>query len=153
MNQIPDAAVKLIQDFEGCRLTAYQDQRGIWTIGYGHTGAVYPGQTISQEEAARLLSSDISKTCRAVEACVTVPINDNQFGALVSLAYNIGMGNFVKSTLLEKLENRDYVGASEQFLVWDKLHTSEGVITDIGLLRRRKAEQALFNKPVTKVFA
>jgi lysozyme len=132
---------KLIEQFEGLRLTAYQDQRGIWTIGYGHTGDVWPGETITQAQADDFLALDLHSAETAVfKAVKTAVLNQNQFDALVSLAYNIGGGAFSKSTLVSLLNQGAVAGAANQFLVWDK---TNGVVNQ-GLLNRRMAERTLF---------
>lgn len=131
---------KLIQQFEGCREKAYQDCVGVWTIGYGHTGNVKVGQVISKEEADRLLSQDLVKFESGVEKNVKVALTQNQFDALVSFCYNLGVGSLQKSTLLKKLNAGDYKGAAEEFLKWNK--AGGKVIT--GLVRRREAEKRLF---------
>lgn len=134
----------LIESFEGLRLTAYQDIRGIWTIGYGHVGRdVPPGLTITQAQADELLEADLQGAERAVNTFVKVPLTQNQFDALVSFTYNVGAGNLEHSTLLSLLNQGAYVGASAQFLAWDR---AGGVISS-GLTRRRLAERDLFNTP------
>jgi len=141
VRQINEATLALAKSFESCKLTAYQDQVGVWTIGWGHTGKdVYEGCTMTQEEADTTLLDDLQKTARGVEACVKVPISDNQFGALVSFAFNVGLGNLEKSTLLKLLNEGDFHGASLQFQMWDHA----GGVTVPGLLRRRTAEVQLF---------
>lgn len=132
---------KLIENFEGLRLTTYRDQRGIPTIGYGHTGAdVFEGQTITQEDADNLLAIDLHHAEQVIYNNVIDPLNQNEFDALVSLIYNIGGGAFKSSTLLKLLNAGDFLGASSQFLVWDKTNG----VTNQGLLNRRNMERALF---------
>lgn len=94
-----------IKAWEGCRLTAYRCPAGVMTIGYGHTGAdVFPGKRITQAEADALFEADIKKFADGVSAKLRgARINNNQFDALVSLAYNIGIGAFQKSTLFKKV--------------------------------------------------
>ncbi|KMN76189.1 muraminidase [Chromobacterium sp. LK11] len=136
--------VKLIQQFEGLRLKAYQDAVGVWTIGYGHTGPdVTPGLVITQAQADALLARDLSRFEAGVTRLVQVPLNQNQFDALVSFSYNLGLGSLQNSTLLRLLNQRDYAGATAQFPRWNK---AGGKVLP-GLTRRRAAEQALFLKP------
>ena len=131
----------LIEKFEGLRLTAYQDMVGVWTIGYGHTGPdVKPGLVISQQQAAQLLINDLARFNNGVNALVTVKLNQNQFDALVSFAFNLGVGSLKKSTLLRKLNAGDVQGAALQFKSWNK--AGGKVLT--GLTRRREAEMKLF---------
>lgn len=147
---INDATIELVKEFEGLRLAAYQDSVGVWTIGYGTTAAaglgITPrkGDAITEAEATRLLNMGLSKFGEQISGYIKVPVNENQYGALVSLAYNIGPGAFSKSTLLKKLNAGDYAGAAEQFLVWNK---AGGKVLK-GLERRRAAERALFLRPV-----
>lgn len=137
--------VKLIQQFEGLRLKAYQDAVGVWTIGYGHTGPdVTPGLVISQAQADALLARDLSRFEAGVTRLALVPLNQNQFDALVSFSYNLGLGSLQNSTLLRLLNQRDYAGAAAQFPRWNK---AGGKVLP-GLTRRRAAEQALFLQPV-----
>lgn len=137
--------VKLIQQFEGLRLKAYQDAVGVWTIGYGHTGPdVTPGLVISQAQADALLARDLNRFETGVSRLVQVPLNQNQFDALLSFSYNLGLGSLQNSTLLRLLNQRDYAGAASQFPRWNK---AGGKVLP-GLTRRRAAEQALFLQPV-----
>ncbi|AXE34815.1 lysozyme [Chromobacterium phragmitis] len=140
------AGLNLIKQFEGLRLIAYQDAVGIWTIGYGHTGPdVAPGKTITQLQADQLLQNDLARFESGVSNLVKVPLNANQFSALVSFSYNLGLGNLQNSTLLRLLNQRDYAGAAGQFPRWDK---AGGRVLP-GLSRRRLAEQALFQAPAS----
>ena len=131
---------KLIESFEGCRLEAYQDQRGIWTIGYGSTQGVKQGDVITHAQADDKLAADLQTAEHTVNYGVHVPLNQNQFDALVSLTFNIGSGNFLHSELRDLLNSGQYLGAANQFLAWDKT----GGQINAGLLRRRNAERALF---------
>lgn len=135
---------ELIKSFEGLELEAYLCPADVWTIGYGHTGNVHEGQTITKQEADELLDQDLEVFRRGVRKAVTVDLNENQFGALVSFAYNVGIGSLQSSTLLKLLNAGDYAGAADQFLRWNK--ASGKVLT--GLTRRREAERAVFLTPV-----
>jgi len=131
----------LTEQFEGLRLTAYQDSVGVWTIGYGHTGAdVHPGLTITQQQAGNLLLKDVASAVASVNKLVTVALTQNQFDALVDFVFNAGAGNFSKSTLLRELNAGNVAAAAAQFPLW--VHAG-GVVLP-GLVQRRKAEQALF---------
>jgi lysozyme len=139
------AGQQLIESFEGLKLTAYQDMVGVWTIGYGHTGAdVRPGLSISAAQAEALLAADLGRFEQGVARLVTFLLNQHQFDALVSFSYNLGLGSLQNSTLLKLLNSGDVAGAAEQFLRWDKA----GGVQVAGLLRRRQAERALFLTPV-----
>lgn len=136
------AGVNFIKGFEGDKLTAYQDSVGVWTIGYGHTGAeVVPAMTITQQQAEDLLKHDLIRFEDGVTNAVKVPLNQCQFDALVCFSYNLGLHNLQTSTLLKLLNNGDYEGAAGQFAKWDRA----GGQVLAGLLRRRNGESALFS--------
>jgi lysozyme len=136
------AGIALIKRFEGLRLEAYLCPAGVWTIGYGHTGNnVLPGSKITEHQANAILDVDLDKFERGVEALLPgVPLTDNEFAALVSLSFNIGLSRFEKSTLREKLLLRDKPGAAAEFLKW---RLAAGKVLP-GLVKRRAAERALF---------
>ncbi len=139
-----------IKKSEGLRLKAYPDPGTggePWTIGYGHTSraglpAVHPGMVITMQQAEDILRSDVEKFAQGVAAVITVPVSDNQFGAVVSFAFNVGMGNLKSSTLLKKLNAKNYNGAADEFLKWTK---AAGKVLP-GLVTRRREERALFLK-------
>ncbi|WP_434279558.1 lysozyme [Acinetobacter sp. CE-15] len=138
--------VDLICGFEGLELKAYDDGVGVCTIGYGttiypHGKAVQYGDTCTIEQAKNYMQYDLRRFEKAVTAAVNVPLNQNQFDALVSLSYNIGIGAFKNSTLLKLLNASDYHAASDQFDVWIKA----GGKTVQGLVNRRAVEKLLFN--------
>lgn len=135
--------IALIKSAEGLRLKAYPDPGtgGLpWTIGYGSTLGVTRTMVITAEQAEQMLAVDLVRFERAVERLVEVPINQGQFDALVSFAYNVGEGNFAKSTLLRRLNSGDSQGAAEQFGRW----VNAGGKVLQGLVKRRAAERALF---------
>ena len=141
--------IALIKKFEGCRLTAYKCPSGVYTIGYGHTSGVMKGQRITQRQAEAYLREDVKPFENGVNKYVSVPLNQNQFDALVSFCFNCGLTAFKNSTLRKKLNAKDYAGAGKELLRWNK---SNGVALD-GLKRRRKAEKDLFDKiPVAAVY-
>ena len=140
---ISAAGIALIKRFEGCRLTAYKCSAGVWTIGYGHTSGVHSGQAITQAQADALLRQDLEKFERYVNSTAYVPItaqlNENQFAALVSFAFNCGQGNLKRlcagrNTVQIAAAMPQYCKASGRKLP--------------GLVQRRAAEVALFNTPV-----
>lgn len=134
--------LSLTEQFEGCRLTAYQDQVGVWTIGYGHTGPdVTPGLTITQDQAQALLAHDVGKAVTCVNHVVAIQLTQNEFDALVDFVFNLGAGAFTGSTMLRDLNAGNISAAAAQFDEWD--HAGGAVVA--GLLRRRQAETALFN--------
>jgi len=147
MRQINQAGLDLIKRFEGCKLSAYRCPANIPTIGYGHTGPdVQMGLTITAERAEELLRADLSKFERGVASAATNP-NDNQFAAMVSLAFNIGLGNFLRSSVLSNHNDGDQLSAAHSFHLWRKARV-KGVLRELpGLTRRRDAEAALYVKP------
>ena len=143
--QTSDKGIALIKQFEGCKLTAYQDSVGVWTIGYGWTQPVdgkpiRAGMTIKQETAERLLKTGMVSYESDVPRLVKVGLTQGQFDALVSFTYNLGARSLSTSTLLRKLNTGDYAGAADEFLRWNK---AGGKVLN-GLTRRREAERALF---------
>ncbi|AMO83145.1 lysozyme [Obesumbacterium proteus] len=137
--------INLIKQFEGCRLTAYQDSVGVWTIGYGWTQPVDGkpvgnGMTITQQKADDLLKQGVVQYEAGVHGLVTVQLNQNQYDALVDFAYNLGVNALKGSTLLKKLNAGDYAGAANEFTKWNKAGGKELA----GLTRRREAEKSLF---------
>jgi len=135
------AGIALIQAFEGCRLTAYRDIVGVLTIGYGHCGPdVTEGLIIDPEQANELLRQDLARFEAGVTGLVTVDLSPNQFSSLVCFSYNLGLGALGSSTLLKCVNAQDFDGAAAEFPHWD--HAGGNVVD--GLLRRREAEQRLF---------
>jgi lysozyme len=135
---------KLIKSFEGFRAIAYICPAGVPTIGYGTTringSRVKEGMKITSDEAEVFLEQDLKVFEDAINHNVLVEINQNQFDALVSFVYNVGIANFKKSTLLKKLNKGDYEEASNQLLRWTR---AGGKVLN-GLVRRREAEKELF---------
>lgn len=138
--RINQAGLDLIKGYEGCELTAYQDQVGVWTIGYGHTKGVRPGLTITQTQADQWLQEDVEEYETAVTECVQVNINENQFSALVSFSFNLGAFALFESTLLKLLNQGKILEAANEFPRWNKA----GGAPALGLTRRRLSERALF---------
>lgn len=168
MREINQAGLDLIKSFEGIldgnpatsNLDPYLDPVGIWTIGWGHAivvgkdflrgkenkakaFALYPGG-LTMEEAETLLRADVMDKCRDVDSLVKVSLNDNQYAAIVSFTFNLGVGNLKQSTLLKKLNAGDFEGAANEFRKWNKA----GGKVLAGLTRRREAEAALFRRPI-----
>ncbi len=138
--QISDSGIMLIKNFEGLRLTAYQCSAHVWTIGYGHTAGVKPGDTITEGQAEQFLRDDLDQFEAAVYRLVNVTLSQHQFDALVSFTFNLGEGNLKNSTLLKKLNAGDYSGAAEEFPRWNR---ADGRVVE-GLTRRRLAERDMF---------
>lgn len=131
----------LTEQFEACRLVAYQDSKGIWTLGWGHTRGVKPGDTCTYAQADAWLLEDIQTAADDVNRLVTVTLTQPEFDSLTDFCFNAGGGNFAASTMLKLLNSGNYAGAAEQFTRWD----FAGGVQVAGLLRRRLAEQAEFN--------
>ncbi len=142
---INDAGLALIKHFEGCRLTAYKDVAGIWTIGWGHTGGVSEGMTWTQDQADAALLEDLSGFETAVQTGVAdAATTPNQFAAMVALAFNIGSGAFASSSVLREHRAGQYENAANAFLLWNK-STIDGVLQVVqGLTNRRTAERTLY---------
>lgn len=140
--KINQRGLDVIKSFEGCKLSAYLCPAKVWTIGYGHTGAgVKQGMNISLTQADDLLKKDLAKFEDGVTNLVTNVINENQFSALVSFAYNCGLGNLKSSTLLRKLNiNPQDITIKNEFAKWNKAAGKELA----GLSRRRKVESELY---------
>lgn len=154
MNELKTSqkGIELIKKFEGCKLTAYRDSVGVWTIGFGHTKDVKADMVITAGQAEQFLKDDVvyfengvNKLLKTLKA----PVTQNQFDALISFAFNLGLGNLRKSTLAKKLyvmqqNDRDSVQAvADEFPRWNK--AGGQVLT--GLTHRRNAERALFLTP------
>lgn len=131
---------RLIEQFEGRLNVAYLDGGGVWTIGVGHTKGVKKGQTATSTQIDDWFAQDAAGAVAGVNKAVSVPVNQNQFDALVSLAFNIGVSAFSSSTLVRKLNAGDTEGAALQFVRWNQ---DNGKVV-AGLTRRRQAEADLF---------
>lgn len=132
--------IGLLMHFEGFRDKAYRDSAGTWTIGFGSTKGVHPGQRITREQAGIRLYEDVDQAEADVARMVQVPLTQGQFDALVSFVYNLGAGALARSTLLRRLNSGDYSGAADEFMKWVKA----GGRRLQGLVRRRAAERAMF---------
>lgn len=137
-----DPALNLIKKWEGCSLKSYKDMIGIWTIGYGQTGDdIKEGLEITQEKADIWLLNKLYELSFQLDKAMKVSVSDNQFCALLSLIYNIGIGNFRRSSLLSKLnDGADFDDIAEEFLKWNR---AGGHLVE-GLTNRRKEEKELF---------
>ena len=138
--QISEKGLALIKEWEGCRLDSYRDGGGVLTIGFGHTGPdVKPGMTITQFEADELLRMDVEDH-DITDLLDGVPTTQNQFDAMTSLAFNIGLTRFDNSTVRKRHKLGNRIGAANAFLLW---HFDNGVPVK-GLMRRREAERKLY---------
>jgi len=142
MRRVNAAGVALVKEHEGLRLKPYLCPGKIWTIGYGHTRTVRPGMTITSDQADILLDEDLRLAGKAVGRLVKVPLTNNQFAALASFVFNVGVANFERSTLLRLLNRGWYEQVPAQLMRWNKVSGE----TLGGLARRRAAEARLWNK-------
>lgn len=137
--------IQALKNYEALRTKAYLDDAKKWTIGYGHTGyvgnqPVGAGMVITEQQAEELLKQRLPEFEDAVRSSVKAPLTQNQYDALVSLAYNIGPKKFKNSTLVKKLNAGDVEGAAEQFMVW----RNAGGKVNNGLINRRNREREMF---------
>lgn len=135
--------LELVKRFEGFRAKPYLCPAGVPTVGYGHTeGVSLSDPAISREMAEALLAKDLVVFAAGVARMLSAPVSQNQFDALVSFAYNVGLGNLRRSTLLRRVNEGDVAGAAREFAKWTK---AKGVELP-GLVKRRAAERALFEE-------
>lgn len=142
--KVNEAGIDLIKSFEGCRLTAYLDQKGILTIGYGCTRDVKPGMTITQSQADERFAEDLARFEEYANNLIHAAVNSNQFSAVVSFMYNLGNGTTVKSGMISALNQGNFDKASSIFPRYAAVNGKHNE----GVYKRRVAEQALFNSPV-----
>jgi lysozyme len=140
LRKINDAALNIIKAFESCKLAVYADQAGLPTVGWGTRVAMPIGTLVTQEWADEHLQAHVNEVCEQVSQLSAVALTDNQFGALVSFVYNLGIGSLMRSFLLKKLNAKDYSGAADEFRKWIFV----GKNVSDGLVRRREAERSLF---------
>jgi len=140
-----EKGIEFIASHEGFRLKAYKCPAGVWTIGYGHTKGVMPGDVITKEHAIEYLKEDVRDAENAVKRYLN-NLNQNQFDALVSFVFNVGSGNFQSSTLLKKaIVNPNDRSISAEFMKWNKAKNSSGVLVELpGLTKRRQQEANLY---------
>ena len=136
----PAIAAPFVSSFEGCSLTAYRCAAGVLTIGYGHTEGVSETMQITQMEADALLADDLRLFASKIAPIVKPEVTKGQFVALVSFAFNVGIGNFRRSSVLKNLNRGAITAAADAFLLWNR---AGGKVLN-GLNRRRRAERRLF---------
>lgn len=150
--KVPAQAVDIVKKWEGFVGHTYKDAVGVFTIGYGTTAEAgvgiipVPGMTITERQATVYLMRGLEKFADQIRPAITAPINDNEFSAFLSLAYNIGPGAFRKSTALKRFNAGDRLGAAEALTWFDKA----GGRTLKGLQKRRQEEKALFLTQTTR---
>ncbi|OKP05589.1 lysozyme [Xenorhabdus eapokensis] len=141
--EISESGINKLKSYEGLKLKAYPDPAtgaAPWTIGYGHTKGVKPGQVITVQQAEEFLHQDLIPIYAAIQRLVKIPLTPGQFDALCSFIFNLGIDNFAHSTLLKKLNTGDYQGAAKEFVKWDRADGRE--LADLRL--RRESEQKTF---------
>lgn len=165
MNKVNTETLQLLRQLEGLpggrpALHSYHDQAGVITIGYGHTGCLIfispcppltDSTTIDADEAEELLLHDAEEAASAINMAVTVPLNDNQMGALICFVFNEGIGAFKSSSLLKRINEGKYDVAAQEFDKWVYIHVDGKPVINHGLQNRRATEKALFLTPVTAV--
>lgn len=149
---VNQAGMNLIKRWEGCKLKAYKDVAGVWTVGYGLTTAagfieVGPDTTLTQEEADRYLEQAVNKYADGIRSAITAPINENQFAAFVSLAYNVGIYGVRRSSAVRRFNAGQLDKVPRAIRAWNK---AGGRVVQ-GLVNRREAEVELFQTPVVSV--
>jgi lysozyme len=150
--KVTEEGFTLIRESEGFRARAYRDAVGIWTIGYGHTSAagapdVKAGDEVSREDAETILTRDVEMFAGGVARLVTQALSDAQFSALVSFAYNVGLGNFKGSGVLRAVNEGDFASVPRRLAAWNK---AQGRVLP-GLVKRRAAEAELFAKDEPRI--
>lgn len=135
-----DAGIDFLKTWESCRLRAYQDQGGKWTIAWGHTLGVMPGEVIDQAQADRLLWGDLGPVHTCLASAVKVALAQCEYDALTDLVYNIGLEGFERSSLLKTLNAGDYARVTSEFYAWRFVDKVENK----GLARRRMAESRVW---------
>ena len=147
MNQnvkIPQEVFEVIKKFEGFKAKAYKCPAGVWTIGYGTTKGVKEGQSITEFDAYRQLVQWFLVPAQTIKKVLFVPVQDYEFGAIMSLVYNVGQGAIVSSTLIKKINANSKSDASNEFLRWDKIRINGELVPSKGLSNRRKVEKLIF---------
>ena len=138
-------AIDMIKEFEGLVLHAYKDTGGVWTIGYGHTKNVQPGQVITKAQADAYFDQDFAVVCAAVDKDLKVKLNDNQYGAILCFIYNVGEGILKGTGFAAALNKGDFKTALAKHALY--IHDASGKAVK-GLIIRRQKEADLFNTPV-----
>ena len=138
-----ETLLALVKRFEGLKLKAYKCPAGVWTIGYGHTAGVVAGMKITKEQAEALLEEDLGNARRSVQYFVKVPLTQNQLDALTSFVFNVGAGAFGRSTLVNRLNERNYSAVPVELKKWIRGGGKELP----GLVTRREAESTLWLTP------
>ena len=145
--QTNQACIDLIKRFEGVRLEAYQEPGGTVVIGFGHSKTARMGMKITAAQAEDLLKQDLAMVEGDISPRLTRPVTENQFSAMVCLAYNIGTGAFSSSTVLKETNAGNWQAAADAFLLWNKMRVSGEMVVSSQLDKKRRLERALYLKP------
>lgn len=147
-NQVSRSAIELIKRFEGYRRKSAQLPDGRWTIGHGHTLTAREGAEVSEQDAEALLLYDLIAVSHSINEWVFTPLNQNQFDALTAFAFNIGLENFRRSSVLRRLNEGSLIQAACAMELWRKAEFEGEIIVVDALVRRRSAEKTLFLTPM-----
>lgn len=152
--KLTKSIVEKIKEWEGWRAAAYVDAVGVLTIGYGHTSMAGPpnvskGMKITKAQGEEILLRDLAKYEKSVKDAVTVPLNDNQYSALVSFCFNVGPGNLRRSSVLKAVNAGDFDSVPRRLMLWNKGRINGKLTVLRGLTRRRGFEGEIFATPVT----
>lgn len=145
-------AVALLVGVEGMSTKSYKDTGGVWTICYGYTHGVGPNEETTVDQCWRMLKSEATATAKAIEPYLPSTLNPNQFAALISFCYNVGVGNCRTSTLFAKINQGDMEGATKEFARWHYVKRLDCYVKTnncYGIVKRRIAERELFVMPYT----
>lgn len=148
--QFTDSAKELLKRLEACKLEAYPDEAGVWTIGYGHTGDVHAGMVWTQAQADAALDADLAPRVLRLQHMLAgvPPLSDNRFSALVIFVFNVGLIAFAGSTAFRDIYNGRLDDVPAALALWNKIHDRSGVpVVSPGLVKRRAAEAELWNTP------
>lgn len=141
-----NAVAHFIQQWEKCILTPYKDQAGLWTIGWGHLlpKGYVPKGLFTQEDADELFLLDLGGIGKDVEECIRTQVTQNQYDALVSLAFNIGTEKLARSTVVNLVNQEKFLDAAEWFAPWNMVTVDGKRVISRGLTKRREAERRIF---------
>ena len=144
---IPQTGLALIKRLESCKLAAYPDDKGVPTLGYGHTRGVKLGDVCTQAQADAWLAQDCAWAWQAIMQHVTAPLNDNQAGALLSFVFNLGEPHWLTTSALHDLNAGNYAAVPADMMKWNKETRNGVLVVDVGLTNRRVAETRLWSTP------
>lgn len=141
---ISDYGLEFIESWEGMRLKAYRDVKGIWTIGIGHIRTAHEGMEITLEEGYELFRDDVQRYVDGVNDAIKMALTQRQYDACVSLCFNIGVNGFKTSSVAREINKGNYKKAADKFLLWNKVRDQGRLVAVQGLTNRRRAEREVF---------